>query len=97
MPLATNTLEQNVEFAKAALKVVGNQNLDSVEIGNEPNFYTNNERGPNYDPARYDAEFVTYSNAIQGNTSLPPGPDFQAGAIASDVRGWDAYAHPFSW
>ena len=73
-----------VAFAKAALGVVDNQHLDSVEIGNEPNFY-----GP--PPADYDRNFDRYSDAIQGNTSLPAGPNFQAGAIASDAKaGWTA-------
>ena len=90
VPLATNKQQQNVDFAKAAFQAIDAKNLDSFEIGNEPNFYTNNERGPDYNPARYDDEFASYSDAIQGATALPPGPQFQAGAIASDVRGWDA-------
>ena len=92
IPLATGTLETSVDFAKAVVGAIDPDALDALEVGNEPDLYVpQDKRRAPYGPPEYVPQFIQYSNAIRANTSLPTGPFFQAGVIASGSSGWAAY------
>jgi hypothetical protein len=78
VPLQTQNLSSSIEYAKAVVPAIGSANLNAVEVGNEPDLYVEG-----YKPVQYVNQFIEWSKAVKGNTSLPPGPMFQAGGIAS--------------
>ena len=84
VPLEHATVEESVQFAQLGVKAITNANLQSIEIGNEPNFYKLGVQG-------YIKRFQRYADAIQGNISLPQGPIFQGLTIASgaSLPPWD--------
>lgn len=84
VPFEHATVDQSVQFAQLGLKAITDANLQSIEIGNEPNFYKLGVPG-------YIQKFKLYANAIQGNLSLPSGPIFQGLTVASgaSLPPWD--------
>lgn len=86
VPLQTQNLGSSIDYAKIVVPAIGSTNLNAVEVGNEPDLYAGG-----YSPVQYVNQFIEWSKAIESNTSLPPGPIFQAGGIASGgLRGWAA-------
>ena len=83
VPLAKANLANSVEESELAVKMIGLDSLYALEIGNEPNFYPGSDRPASYDPAEYVAQWKEWADALEGNISLPAGPQFQAIALAS--------------
>ena len=92
VPLAHFTVDDAANVAKAVLGAIGNQNLNLIEIGNEPDLFPTIDRPATYKAAQYSPEFVNYSNGLRSRLALPSGPIFQAGSIGSNAQpGWTAY------
>ncbi|MCJ1372310.1 hypothetical protein MMC20_003533 [Loxospora ochrophaea] len=76
-------LANTVLEAEESIQAIGISNIDSVEIGNEPNLYAaDGDRPEGYGPANHVQEWLKYSAAFSGNTSLPEGPIYQALTLA---------------
>ena len=75
-----NDVESSTKFAEVAIKAI--KNLESLELGNEPNLYDN--------PQQYVDQFLPIATTIKQNSSLPAGPQFQAGAVSTNPHGWTA-------
>ena len=93
VPAAIESLgvDSAVAFAKVAVPAIGMKNLDGLEIGNEPDLYNLQHRRTDFTQGRHVDEFHEYTDAISGKITLPPGPMYQAGVIASDSAGkWTA-------
>lgn len=73
-----------MQFTQAGVNAITAANLQSIEIGNEPNYYGISSQ-------QYLADFHEYSAAISGNISLPAGPTYQGLAVSSDAAypPWD--------
>ena len=72
-------LQSSVAFTKRAYDAVGNEKLDSIEIGNEVSGYDNGYTVPDYVK-----DFKRYGAALhKGIPGLPDGPLYQAGDTAS--------------
>ena len=57
-----------ISQAKAAVKAIGISNLDSLEIGNEPDLYVNHHvRPPGYNVGDYVKNFLQYAEDVNGN------------------------------
>lgn len=91
--LARKNLSNAVEFAKDCVAAIGVENLNALEIGNEPDLYNavgffpdETDRPADYGPEDYVAEFTEFADAIEGNVSaLESGPNFQALAYSNLV------------
>lgn len=71
--MATGNLSNAVAYAKSAWSAIG-QNVQSIEIGNEPDLYVNPPT-----PQDYVTQQQQWADAIIGNISnFPEGPMFEA-------------------
>ena len=94
VPLARNQLNKTVAFTKAAVQAIGVDNLEAIEIGNEPDLYVGQSKRPKgYDLSDWTQQFLQYADAISQNVDLPSGPIYQAGAFAwhPGHPQWDPY------
>ena len=93
VPLARNQLNKTIAFTKAAVQSIGKNNLEAVEIGNEPDLYVGQgKRLKGYNLSAWVQEFLRYTDAISQNVDLPTGPIYQAGAFAWDPgHSWSPY------
>ena len=82
VPLARNQLNKTIAFTKAAVQAIGKNNLEAVEIGNEPDLYVGQGKRLGYNESAWAQEFLQYTDAISQNVDLPTGPIYQAGAFA---------------
>lgn len=85
MFLARKNLSNAVEFAKDCVEAIGIENLNALEIGNEPDLYNasgffpnQTDRPSSYQPPDYVAEFTEFAEALESSLTLGAGPNFQA-------------------
>lgn len=83
VPLATTNISETVAWAKAAVELIGLEQIHSIQIGNEPNAYSENVRGaggmflgpPNYqgklNNETYEGNYTEYASAIREAITLP--------------------------
>ncbi|EKG14417.1 Glycoside hydrolase superfamily [Macrophomina phaseolina MS6] len=83
--LARKNLSNAVEFAKDCVEAIGIENLNALEIGNEPDLYNasgffpnQTDRPSSYQPPDYVAEFTEFAEALESSLTLGAGPNFQA-------------------
>ena len=77
VPLAMDDLKETLQWTKLGLDHIGADNLESLEIGNEPNFYKH------YSLADYVEQHNTFATALSKNYSrLAGAPIYQALDIA---------------
>jgi hypothetical protein len=83
-----SSTDTSVAFAQDAWKTIGGDNIEALELGNEPNSY-----GKGYDPSQYAQDFQQYSDAIAPALSLSNSePNFYAGGLANlPSSAWNAY------
>lgn len=65
--MAANNLSNAIEMAKAGFPIISNQ-LEFLELGNEPQAYPGVNRAASYSPQDYISEFTQWSSAV--NTAL---------------------------
>ena len=84
VPLQHFTVEQSVQFAQVGLQYITPANLQSIEIGNEPDLY-----GIPYQD--YVDKFKEYAVAISGNITSLPASIYQGLTISSGapLPPWD--------
>ncbi|KAK7471206.1 hypothetical protein VKT23_002615 [Stygiomarasmius scandens] len=88
VPLARKNLSNAIEFARACIDAMPNhvQDLEAIEIGNEPNLYPRIDRNDSYGPVNYAREWDRFAGAIVGNISRLNGKEwFQAMTFSSEV------------
>lgn len=102
VPLATTNISETVAWAKAAVQFIGLDNIHSIQIGNEPNAYSDTFSGeggmylgpPKYQGRlsneTYEGNYTKYAAAIRKEIQLPS-PFFTAFDIGADVgQPWDS-------
>ena len=80
VPLSTGRMETSVKLAKLGVEAIGNDRLDTLEIGNEPS------QAMFGSVDAYVQKWQKYASAISGNiSSLPSGPIFQGLGLRSET------------
>ncbi|KAK7471205.1 hypothetical protein VKT23_002614 [Stygiomarasmius scandens] len=85
VPFARKNLSNAIELVRACINAMPNQvqDLEAIEIGNEPNLYPGADRNASYSPANYAREWDSFAGAMLGNISRLNGKEwFQAMAFA---------------
>ncbi|KAF7799181.1 hypothetical protein EIP86_010412 [Pleurotus ostreatoroseus] len=89
-PLAYKNLNQTLQFAEDAYRVVGHDNIAAFEVGNEPNLYVNVDRPSQYGPTQWVKEWTHYSTSIADALNLSTSQrHFQTLAISHNDPAWD--------
>jgi hypothetical protein len=89
MPLLRTNYTNEIEFAKTAVAAIGGlNNLESIEIGNEPYPYVPKFRDQGYRPSDYAEEFRAYQEKLEEGLELSGSCVFQAGDTAWFVSNW---------
>ncbi|KAK9416313.1 hypothetical protein SUNI508_01730 [Seiridium unicorne] len=90
VPLATTNVSETIAWAQSAASSIGWDRIQSIEIGNEPDLYSDTFTGANgialqppeyqgnLDNETYVGNFTKYAAAIADAVTLPDGPIFQA-------------------
>jgi hypothetical protein len=74
LPLARYNVTNAVEMTKDSITAMGVENLFTIEIGNEPNFYIEQAGRPKtYGPADYAKEVKNYIDALEAGVPNLPG------------------------
>lgn len=77
-PMVTENFTDCVSQASMAIESIGVNNLDALELGNEPDlYYTQHLQPPSWDLEKYVSQWKRYAAAVSENTILPQGPIFQ--------------------
>jgi hypothetical protein len=81
VPMATTNVSETIEWVSSAVDGIGIDSIQSIEIGNEPNFYGTNPNVPsNLGPPDYQgvmtgkqyvSNFTKYTSAITNKIVLP--------------------------
>ncbi|KAK2589849.1 hypothetical protein QQS21_012471 [Conoideocrella luteorostrata] len=88
IPFAKLNRSNSLAQAKEALHSIGMENLEALEIGNEPDLYVRQGvRSKPYGPAEYSAEWKAYSDWLVASLGLPNKPLFQALTFAGATDG----------
>ena len=84
VPFQHFSVDESVQFAQVGIQAITLANLQSIEIGNEPNFY-------NIGVQEYVDKFKEYAAAISGNITTLPSTIYQGLTIASgaSLSPWD--------
>lgn len=94
VPFAKLNHTDSFDQAQAAIKNIGLDNLEALEIGNEVDFYVKQGvRNASWSPAEYASQFNTYADWLAGALTLPSGHLFQVLTLGSAHAGgqWSAY------
>ncbi|KAF7799182.1 hypothetical protein EIP86_010413 [Pleurotus ostreatoroseus] len=92
-PLAYLDLNQTLEFAEDAYRILGPDKISAFEIGNEPDLYTvaGPDRPQGYGPQQWVEEWTNYSTAISNALNLSTSErNFQTLELSGNTAGWGA-------
>lgn len=81
IPFAKNNLKNSLAFAKVGFGTIRRDRIDSLEIGNEPNFYPGGDRPRGYSPADFVTEWANWTTIVS-----------EALGISTDKPVWEAVA-----
>ncbi|KAI5455612.1 hypothetical protein BGZ63DRAFT_429703 [Mariannaea sp. PMI_226] len=93
VPFALQNHTDSYGEAKAAIDSIGLENLEALELGNEPDLYIKQgSRSPGWGPQEYVANFNDYSTWLSSALDLPDWPIYEALTLsaAHDGMNWSA-------
>lgn len=95
IPFARLNLTNSLKFAKAGYQTIGSDKIIGMEIGNEPNFYSNaNDRGPGYGPAAYAKEWANWTGLIDAALGIENDTKFYEAATIASMANLGEWAIP---
>lgn len=74
VPLANEPEALSSQFAHDGYAAVGKENIESIEIGNEPNYYVSpgNFRPSGWNAADYDSQWAAWAANVSATLGLAP-------------------------
>jgi hypothetical protein len=77
-PVANISFSDCIRQSELAVRSIGANNLNALELGNEPDLYvTQGYRDRGWGPANWTSQWKNFAKAVSQNVSLPAGPIYQ--------------------